>query len=278
MNQNAFPHPCPVLCDREMPYPRICAHRGFNSVAPENSLPAYGAAVALGAEEIEFDLWAAKDGTVISLHDCSIDRVSDGHGNVWDYTYEELCAFDFGSRYSDAYRGLRILTFEEILQKFAGQVVMNVHVKDTCGLTPELDVTLQNIIALIRRYHNEDYCYFMTGNVPLLLRMRELAPEIARCAGAETFGEDLVDKALLTDSKKIQLFQPHFGAEPREYVRAACEKAHKNGIAVNVFWSDDPHEAADYLALGCDCILSNDYQRVSAGIRSLFPAYRRDFL
>ena len=43
--------------DAEMPYPRICAHRGFNTVAPENSLPAWGAAIALGADEIEFDLW-----------------------------------------------------------------------------------------------------------------------------------------------------------------------------------------------------------------------------
>ena len=46
--------------DAYLPYPRICAHRGFNSVAPENSMPAYGAAVALGAEEIEFDLWSTK--------------------------------------------------------------------------------------------------------------------------------------------------------------------------------------------------------------------------
>jgi len=40
-----------------MPYPRVCAHRGFNTIAPENSMPAFGAAIALGAEEIEFDLW-----------------------------------------------------------------------------------------------------------------------------------------------------------------------------------------------------------------------------
>ena len=48
--------------DATMPYPRVCAHRGFNTIAPENSLPAYGAAVAMGAEEIEFDLWFTKDG------------------------------------------------------------------------------------------------------------------------------------------------------------------------------------------------------------------------
>jgi len=38
--------------DDQLPYPRICDHRGFNTIAPENSLPAFGAAVALGASEI----------------------------------------------------------------------------------------------------------------------------------------------------------------------------------------------------------------------------------
>ena len=53
-----------VLPDALMPYPRVCAHRGFNTVAPENSLPAYGAAVALGAQEIELDLRETADGDV----------------------------------------------------------------------------------------------------------------------------------------------------------------------------------------------------------------------
>ncbi len=41
--------------DKDMPYPRVCAHRGFNTIAPENTMPAFAASIALGAEEIEFD-------------------------------------------------------------------------------------------------------------------------------------------------------------------------------------------------------------------------------
>ena len=57
-----------------MSYPSLCAHRGFSSVAPENSMPAFGAAVALGAEEIEFDLWSTKDGVLVSCHDETLER------------------------------------------------------------------------------------------------------------------------------------------------------------------------------------------------------------
>ena len=73
-----------VAFDKYMPYPRLCAHRGFNAVAPENSMPAFGAAVAMGAQEIEFDIWATSDGELVSLHDAIFDRVSDGKGAIWD--------------------------------------------------------------------------------------------------------------------------------------------------------------------------------------------------
>ena len=47
------------------------------------------AAVALGAEEIEFDLWSTKDGVIVSCHDSTLERVSTGVGNIWDYTYSK---------------------------------------------------------------------------------------------------------------------------------------------------------------------------------------------
>ena len=110
--------PAMVRHDTLMPYPRICAHRGFNSVAPENSMPAFGAAVAMGAEEIEFDLWETADGEIVSIHDPVLDRVSNGSGKIWEYTLDELREFDFGIKYGEAFSGMRIATFEDILKKF----------------------------------------------------------------------------------------------------------------------------------------------------------------
>ena len=135
-----------------MPYPRICAHRGFNTIAPENSMPAFGAAVALGAEEIEFDLWYTKDGEVVSIHDPDLERVSDGKGKVFEHTYEELLKYDFGIKHSEEFKGLKIIKFEEILKKFACHVIMNIHVKtvdNDCFYDEEL---LKKIIRLIEKY------------------------------------------------------------------------------------------------------------------------------
>ncbi|MBQ7932022.1 MAG: hypothetical protein IJ334_13530, partial [Clostridia bacterium] len=106
-----------AVSDNWMPYPRICAHRGFNTIAPENSMPAFGAAIAMGAEEIEFDLWVTCDGEIVSLHDPTLDRVSTGTGKVYEHTYEELLQYDFGIKYGEKFKGLQILRFEEILKK-----------------------------------------------------------------------------------------------------------------------------------------------------------------
>ena len=254
--------PAVVLPDRMMTYPRICAHRGFNSVCPENSMPAFGAAVASGAQEIEFDLWASKVGQIVSIHDKTLDRVSDGTGMVWDHTYEELLTYDFGSKKGDAFKGLKIILFEDILKKFAKHCVMNVHVKSPDNTNPLPESTVQSVIDLIRKYDVVDYCYIMTGNETLLQQFLRLAPEIPRCAGAgDDPCADLVDKALRNQCYKIQLFKPHFRSNPPDYVEKAVRKAHENGVRVNIFYSDDPEETKGYLDLGIDTILTNDYQR-----------------
>ncbi|MBQ9860523.1 MAG: hypothetical protein IJO76_07630 [Clostridia bacterium] len=254
-----------VRHDSVMPYPRLCAHRGFNTVAPENSLAAFGAAVALGAPEIEFDLWAAKDGTIVSMHDRTLERVSDGTGYVWDYTYEELLQFDFGKGFDGAYEGIRVLRFEDILKKFACHTVMNVHIKSVGNdATPLPQSTIDAIVGLIRQYDCVKYCYFMSGNPAILQQLRDAAPEIPRCAGAsEVVGpdEDLVEKALAFGCDRIQLYKPYFPADADSYLTAAVEKAHANGIRCNIFWSDDPSETRHYLELGIDTVLTNDYQR-----------------
>ena len=244
-----------VPFDAVMPYPRLCAHRGFSTVAPENTMPAFGAAVALGAEEIEFDLWSTADGVLVSCHDDTLDRVSNGHGKIYDHTYDELLKLDFGIKSPERFSGLKITTFEEILQKFASRVVMNIHVKIW-------DYKLQNdmlaeIVALIRKYDCERHVYFMTSNDEAIKRAMAYAPDIKCCVGWDGNHDpmSIVDRAIALGAYKVQLFKPYFNEE-------SVQKAHANGILCNVFWSDNPEEAIEFLNMGIDTILTNDYLKI----------------
>ena len=245
-----------VRYDHIMKYPRVCAHRGFNTVAPENSLPAFGAAIAMGAEEIEFDLWFTTDGEVVSSHDSKLDRVSNGTGRIYDHSYEELAALDFGYKFGEKFKGMKILKFEEILKKFSCHCVMNIHIKTKDNQNPADPEFLSKIIALVRKYDCEKYVYFMSGNDQVLAQLCELAPDLARCCGGGDAPYEIVERAIKYGCKKVQLFKPYFNQE-------MIDKAHANGITCNVFWSDDPDETEKFLDMGIDTILTNDYNLIS---------------
>lgn len=241
-------------------YPRVCAHRGFNTIAPENSMPAFGAAVAMGADEIEFDLWYTKDGEIVSVHDDRIDRVSDGMGFVYEHTYDELLQYDFGVKYSAQFQGLRILKFEDILKQFANQVIMNIHIKTVDNECAYDEILLNKIIGLIDHYGCRKSVYFMSGNDTLQKQLRDIAPDICRCCGGGDKPWQIVERGMDNGCQKVQLFKPYFNQD-------MIDAAHANGMLCNVFWSDDAEEACKFLDMGIDTILTNDYGRISNAIK-----------
>lgn len=257
-----------VPFDDVMPYPRLCAHRGFNTAAPENSMPAFGAAISLGADEIEFDLWETADGVIVSCHDAKLDRVSNGSGFIYEKTYEELKQFDFGVKFGEAFRGLNIVTFEEILQKFAGHAIMNIHIKTIDNDVDYPEETLHKIVSLIDKYDCRKHVYFMCGNDHFLALAQRLYPDIHRCCGAGTKPWEIVERGIQYGCCKVQLFKPYFNQQ-------MIDKAHVHGIRCNVFFADGAEEAKRYLDMGIDTILTNDYLKIANATKELIQAKRK---
>ena len=242
--------------DKYMPYPRLCAHGGFNTIAPECSMSAYGAAVALGADEIEIDIWATKDGVLVVSHCEELERVSDGTGKITDKTYAELLELDFGSYFGEKFKSSKIVTFEEILRRFASQVVMNLHMKnwDTC----QENDRMEDVLSLIRRYDAEGHVYFMSSNDDKLRKLKEICPAARICVGWDGDEEGLeriVKRAIALNAEKVQFFAPFFN-------ETTVKLAKEHGIICNVYYADEPKEAENYLKMGIDAIITNDYLAV----------------
>ena len=247
--------------DKYMPYPRLCAHRGCITVAPENTMPAFGAAVAMGAQEIEFDLWLTTDKEWVTAHDGNLERVSNGQGKVREHSLAELKALDFGGHFSDKFKDLRIPTFEEILEKFAGRVIMNIHVK-TWDINAE-DEQIEQLAALIEKYDCERHVYFMSTNTEALLRMRERLPHASYCQGAGGGNDVMVEKAIEHGFDKVQVVSWY------PYDKELVERCHAHGIACNFCEADTPELAKEFLDMGFDCILTNEFHLVKAGLEKL---------
>ena len=262
MEQGRKPHlyrntgPGIILSEKELKYPRICAHRGFSTVAPENTLPAFGAAVALGAEEIEFDLWPTLDKEIVSCHDDTLERVSTGEGKIYNRTYDELLEFDFGVKFSEKFKGLKITLFEDILKRLGNKTIMNIHVKPYGEKVYPTDI-MEKIVNLIRKYDCEKHVYFMLERDEDIIKFKSYAPDIPVCVGHDFERNwEIVERAINLNCEKVQFFKPYINRE-------MIEKAHANGIICNLFWSDDQKEAKEFLSMGVDTILTNDYNLIS---------------
>lgn len=90
-------------------------HRGYSTVAPENTLPAFILSKEKGYNYVECDVSFTLDGVAVLLHDATIDRTSDGSGSISSLTYSQLLQYDFGSWKSSEYTGTKIPTFEEFI-------------------------------------------------------------------------------------------------------------------------------------------------------------------
>jgi glycerophosphoryl diester phosphodiesterase len=96
---------------------QIIAHRGFAHLAPENTMTAFTLAVNAGAYGLECDVQISSDGVPVLIHDLTVDRTTNGTGNVKDMTLEQLQSLDAGSKaFGEIFSSARIPTFEEFLR------------------------------------------------------------------------------------------------------------------------------------------------------------------
>jgi len=110
--------------------PLRIAHRGASARAPENTLAAFAEAVRLGANAIELDVHLTADGVPVVIHDGTVDRTTNGRGEVAAMTLKDLRRLDAGAWFSSRFRGERIPTLEESLEYARGRCGMNIEIKE----------------------------------------------------------------------------------------------------------------------------------------------------
>ena len=91
-------------------------HRGYSTVAPENTLAAYRLSKQKGFEYVECDVQFTADNVPVLLHDGNVDRTSNGTGHINTLRFEEVRALDFGSWMSEDYAGEKIPSLEEFIK------------------------------------------------------------------------------------------------------------------------------------------------------------------
>ena len=134
------------------------AHRGAGMEVTENSLAAFLLAIKMGVEMVELDVQVTKDGELVVIHDPWVDRVTNGRGNVRDFTLAELQKFKTAE-------GESLPTLEQVYDLCRGKVQVLTEIK-----TVEIG---EKIAALIARKKNSDEVIVQSFLHGELLRFRD---------------------------------------------------------------------------------------------------------
>ncbi len=156
--------------------PRVLAHRGLATAAPENSLLAFAHAIAVGAEHIETDVHVSADGVAVIAHDPDLDRVAGQAVPVGQLTVAELAAVDLGE-------GQHVPTLAEALAAFP-EARFNIDLKAAGAVAPTVAAVLD-----ARAEHRVLLTSFSERRRRAALRM---LPEVATSASGPRFAAALL--------------------------------------------------------------------------------------
>ena len=168
-----------VLADDPATPVRSINHRGYNTVAPENTLPAYELSKENGFQIVETDIAFTKDGVPVLLHDAEINRTArNADGSEPDrmieirrITYEEALVYDFGIWKGEEYKGTRIPTFEEFLQ-LCRRLDLDpyIELKGDRGYSTKV---VEGLVDLVRKYGLEQRATWISFDKPYLEAVRD---------------------------------------------------------------------------------------------------------
>jgi glycerophosphoryl diester phosphodiesterase len=234
----------------------IFAHRGARGHAPENTLLALTLAFDLGADAVEFDVQRSADGQLVVIHDETVDRTTNGHGNVREMSVDQLRALNADVRWNTRQRIPTLRETVALVEARGG--AMNLEVK---AESRENALATAEIIAAFLADLNEptrERLLVSSFELAAVAWLKSQLPWLrvgALFSGAQWRKQDMVARALDLSAEALH---PHITLVTPEL----AERAHEAGLHVNVWTANRRPTIRKLLALGVDGIFSDLPERV----------------
>lgn len=209
----------------------IFAHRGYSGKYPENTMIAFKKALELEIDGIELDVHETKDGHVVVIHDETVDRTTDGTGEVKYMTLEELQALDAGSKFHPLFKGEKIPLLEEVLQLVAPtNVKVNIELKT--DVHPYYGMEMK-VLKLVEQYNMQNRIIISSFDHEVLTRVHEMMPQVEI---APLFSNIIVNPWDYTKSlgANVMHISGYF------MMRKTAIDAKKDGAKIRVYTINDP--------------------------------------
>ena len=153
----------------------ILGHRGASGYAPENTLEAFSLAMDMGANGFELDVHLSKDGELVIMHDETVDRTTNGSGQIQSFTLKELKALD-ASNGMPGFEGVKIPTLEELYDLIRNtRHVVNLEIKTDQIVYPGI---VEKVLKLEQKMGMEGRILYSSFNHYTLMELRKVKPDV----------------------------------------------------------------------------------------------------
>ena len=209
---------------------KVISHRGANDRYPEHTLLAYEQAIKDKADYIEIDLRITKDNHLIAMHDDTVDRTTNGSGNVSDYTLEEIKKIR--TIYRENQSQETVPTMEEIIKKFGKTTKYYIELRDL----DDKPVMVEKLSGLLKQYDllSEKYIILQSFSDKSLDKSKILMPNIPLTKLYKSKQFD-IHSAIESDVTYI-------GIEAGDVSKKHIKKLTEQGKKVHVYFLDKKSE------------------------------------
>ncbi len=229
----------------------VVAHRGASAYAPENTLAAFCLAVDQGADAVELDAKLSADQQIVVIHDKTVNRTTDGKGDVRRLTLGQLKSLDAGSSFSSRFAGETIPTLAEVLEAVGQKLLVNIELTNYAS---PADSLVDKAAALVQQFHLEERVLFSSFNPANLVRARRLLPEVPVAILALPGRGGWWARSFLLRQISPDLVNPYYSDATAGYI----QRQHETRRKVHVWTVDDPLDLGRLTRDGADGLITND--------------------
>ena len=226
----------------DMIAPLFAAHRGGAALWPENSLLAFGNALALGADYLELDVHLSRDGEVMVIHDATLERTTTGSGPVRERTAAELGALRLKDR-GGAVTAEPVPTLDQVVALAAAgkrQMLLEIKTDERRQRYPGIE---EKVFAVLDRHGYTPFAIVMSFEGGTWRRLRQLRPD-AR-TGALYSARALPTPAIEAELQTLRQAGVVFvGLEQRTVTADVARQARLAGLTLGV-WTVNEREAIE---------------------------------
>lgn len=233
----------------------VTAHRGASNLYPENTMSAFIGAKELGADWIELDVGATKDGEIIVLHDSNLKRIAGLDKFIWELTLAEIKELDAGSHFNSRFQNERIPTLTEVI-KFAKEnnIKLNIEIKPT-GHEEKLE---EKVIDIINENNFKDECVITSQIYEVLEKVKTYDPKQTTI---------YVMSLAYGNLSKLK-YADHFSIEASSVNSSLVKELHKNGKKLLVWTVNTKENIQKMIDLKVDNIVTDDITLVKDTVYS----------